>query len=81
MIKEFEGFFCGFIMLKYKLFLVLDVEVIWDFVGRISSSIGGLYLLDEFDVGDVVWVKFGKKNDFVWFVKVVDLIKEVFDIV
>lgn len=79
--KESEGFFRGSTMLKHKSSPVSDVEVTWDSAGRTSSSTGGLHPLDEFDVGDVVWAKSGKKNDPVWPAKVVDPIKEVPDTV
>ncbi|CAM6115249.1 unnamed protein product [Calypogeia fissa] len=41
-----------------------------------NSSSGGLHPLEEFDLGDIVWAKSGKRNDPVWPAKVVDPIKE-----
>ncbi|KAL3688551.1 hypothetical protein R1sor_014860 [Riccia sorocarpa] len=46
--------------------------------GNSSSNVssGGLHPLEEFDLGDIVWAKSGKRNDPVWPAKVVDPIKE-----
>ncbi|BBN09671.1 protein MpATX2 [Marchantia polymorpha subsp. ruderalis] len=57
-----------------------EMESPHDSEGRGNSnsnlSVGGLHPLEEFDLGDIVWAKSGKRNDPVWPAKVVDPIKE-----
>lgn len=45
--------------------------------GSRGINLFDVYSLEDFDLGEIVWVKFGKRNDFVWFVRVIDLFREV----
>lgn len=53
-----------------------DEEVVKGILTVNSLSSGGLHPLEEFDLGDIVWAKSGKRNDPVWPAKVIDPIKE-----
>lgn len=52
---------------------VLDV----DWKGIRGISFFDVYKLEGFDMGEIVWVKLGKRNDFFWFVRVIDFFREV----
>lgn len=45
--------------------------------GSRGINLFDVYNLEEFDLGEIVWVKLGKRNDLVWFVRVIDLCREV----
>ncbi|XP_024541624.1 histone-lysine N-methyltransferase ATX3 [Selaginella moellendorffii] len=60
-----------------KLSTVTDAETISECDGKAAFITCGSHSLEEFDIGDIVWAKSGKKKDPVWPAKVVDPIKEV----